>query len=88
MKDGLDDVRQILTKYETYLKNNYSNVTLVAVGYKCIGGVEKKEPCLVIYVKKKLPKDKLDPKDIIPEMIESIPTDIRESDGAIFHGYR
>lgn len=86
MKDGLDSIRQILKKYETALLS-YPNVTSVGIGYKRVENKETEELCVLVYVKKKVSKDELDPKHVIPMMLENVPTDIVESDCVIFHGY-
>lgn len=68
---------------EKYLKETDENVIGVSYGYNIVGGKMTKERALSFIVKKKLPKDQLSPKNIIPEEItyygKSFITDVIES---------
>ncbi|MHA1379636.1 MAG: hypothetical protein ACTSRG_14780 [Candidatus Helarchaeota archaeon] len=52
------------------------NVIQVSVGTKEVKGEDTGEPCYAVLVKKKVKKEKLDPKDIIPPEIEGFKTDV------------
>ncbi|MEM1589897.1 MAG: hypothetical protein QW175_05720 [Candidatus Bathyarchaeia archaeon] len=57
-----------------------ANVTGVGVGYKKVKGVKTNIPAIIVFVSKKLPVNKLAPKDVIPPTIEGIPTDVVEAE--------
>lgn len=48
----------------------YPHVLNVRPGTKVVNGVDTSEPCIRIYVDHKLPEDQLDPKEIIPKLLE------------------
>jgi len=60
-----------------------SNVTGVGVGYKIINGKITDQVCVRVYVKKKLPKEALDPGDMIPKTIDDVLLDVIEADFVI-----
>lgn len=74
----MEEVRKIKEKHEAGLMKK-AGVTGCAIGYKQVGGLQTDELCLVCYVKKKLPEEKLKKKDIIPKEIQGISTDVIES---------
>ena len=51
----------------------------VGIGYKTVSGKQTGELAIIGSVEKKLPKSKLAEKDLIPEMVSGIPTDIIET---------
>ncbi|MGL5244124.1 MAG: trypsin-like peptidase domain-containing protein [Sarcina sp.] len=55
------------------------NVTGIAYGHKYIKGLDTKTPCLIVYVKKKLPKNKLTKHNLIPSNFLGITTDVVEN---------
>jgi hypothetical protein len=56
----------------------YPNVTGIGVGYKEVGGKRTEIIALRVYVKKKVPKGKLRPEEILPEIIDGVPLDVIE----------
>ena len=65
----LDDVRKEIMA-------NYPEVVSVDVGLKEVKGKPVKEFCFRIYVKEKKTPDQLKPKEIIPDEIRGVPTDV------------
>jgi len=55
------------------------NVTGVGVGIKYVKGRPTGEKCIVVFVSRKLPKEELNPRDIVPAEIEGVKTDVREA---------
>jgi hypothetical protein len=56
-----------------------ANVVAVGVGYGRRGGVETREVCIVVSVKKKVPLSALKPRDAVPAQIEDVPVDVVET---------
>lgn len=69
--DGLvtQEARQLLAQ---------SGAGIVFSGIKETGGVATGEPCLVVGVPKKLPKDSLPPERRVPASVQGVPTDVVE----------
>ena len=76
--DTLSKAKKIREKYEKTLMQN-KGVMGCAVGYKQIAGKKTDQICIVCYVIKKFPENQLDEADLVPPMIEGIPTDVIES---------
>jgi len=74
----MEEVRKVKENHEKELMKKYG-VTGCAVGYKYIEGKKTNRLCIICYVKEKKTKEKLKKKDMIPKLIEGIPTDIVES---------
>lgn len=55
-----------------------SNVVGVGVGRRPEGGQRRSRWAILVYVRKKVPVSKLDPKDKIPAEINGVPTDVIE----------
>lgn len=55
------------------------NVTGVGVGKKVVGGVRTDEACVVVFVKRKLPRSKVRRRDLVPPHVGSVPTDVLET---------
>lgn len=68
----------IQARHETELLG-YPNVVGVASGIRTKGGKPTGERCLVIYVERKIPRDKLGEREILPSEIEGIPVDVVEA---------
>ncbi|WP_170272309.1 hypothetical protein, partial [Clostridium tarantellae] len=73
--------------------NNYytaflykKNVVGMAFGNKLINNIDTKEPCLQIFVKEKIPSNKLLNYEIIPKIFKGIKTDVIESGVFEFNG--
>lgn len=62
---------------ETQLKSN-PNVVSVGIGFKYRGGVRTEEICIVVGVRKKLPKDQVPEGQLIASSIDGVATDIIE----------
>jgi hypothetical protein len=78
--DTLSETKKIREKYEKTLMRK-KGVVGCAVGYKHINGKKTDQPCIICYVIKKIQEDQLSEEELIPPMIEGIPTDIVESGG-------
>jgi hypothetical protein len=55
------------------------NVVGVGIAKKVVGGRQTNEPCIVVFVERKLPKSELERKDLIPNRIETMKTDVVET---------
>jgi len=69
---------EVKARYEASLLKK-ANVVGVGVGFKEQGGKLTDEIALVVNVTRKLPATQLSPQDIIPDKIEGIPVDVRET---------
>lgn len=72
-----EDVKRIKAQYVKSLKKKL-NVNGVAVGHKIVAGKDTGEMCVTVLVKKKVPKSDLVTRDLIPQIVDGIPTDVRE----------
>lgn len=55
------------------------NVVGVGIAKKVVGGRRTDEPCVVVFVERKVPASQLRPNDLIPETIEAMKTDVVET---------
>ncbi len=55
------------------------NVVGVAIGKKVVGGEERDELCVTVFVKKKEPRAALDENDAIPGTVDDVKTDVIET---------
>jgi hypothetical protein len=78
--DALGEAKRIRKKYEKTLMRK-KGVVGCSVGYKHRGGEKTDRICIVCYVTRKIPVDRLSDEDLIPPMIEGIPTDVVETGG-------
>jgi hypothetical protein len=76
--DPLSKARKVREKYEKALMRK-KGVVGCAVGHKIIDGKKTDQICIICYVIKKIPADQLIGSDLIPSMIEGIPTDVIET---------
>jgi hypothetical protein len=74
----IEKVKKIKEKHERELMSK-AGVVGCSIGYKEIDGKRTDKLSIVCYVKEKKREEKLKRKDIIPEEIEGIPTDVVES---------
>lgn len=74
----IEEVRRVKEKYQSELMRKFG-VIGCGIGYKYVDGKKTNELCIICYVKEKIPKEELEEKDIIPEIIEGILIDIVES---------
>jgi len=58
---------------------SYPNVTGIGVGFKYVKGRKTRKICIAVFVKKKKPLSELRSKDIIPQKVEGILTDVVEA---------
>lgn len=70
----------VINAYEAELRKK-AGVVLVYEGHKRKGGENTKKPCIVVGVRKKVPKSYLARKDVIPQSLEGYETDVIESGG-------
>jgi len=73
----IEDVKKVKAIHVKSLKKKL-NVNGVAVGHKIVSGKDTGELCVTILVKKKLPKSALSARDLIPQAVDGIPTDVKE----------
>lgn len=59
------------------------NVVGVGVGYKIVGGQQTDIPCVIVFVRRKVAAETLSSKELVPETVGEVPTDVVES-GEIF----
>jgi hypothetical protein len=70
-------IAKVRARHEAELLR-YPNVIGVAQGVRIKGGKPTGEPCLVVYVEKKIPPEELDASALLPSEIEGIPVDVVE----------
>lgn len=75
---GAAKIAEVQQRHEAELLR-YPNVVGVATGIRTRGGKPTGEPCLVVYVERKLPRKRLAAKDLLPSDIEGIPVDVVET---------
>ena len=69
---------EVKARYEAFLLKK-ANVVGVGIGFREQGGKLTDEVALVVSVTRKLPATQLSPQDVIPDRIEDIPVDVRET---------
>jgi hypothetical protein len=72
------DIGKIKEKYESTLLS-YPNVTGVAVGLRQKNGTYTKDKCIIVFVRKKIPRRHLKPDERIPTPLDGIYVDVQES---------
>jgi len=78
MEDQIAHALRVKEMNEAKLRR-FVGVTGVGVGYKQIGGQYTKQVAIIVYVKKKLPRDQIPPSQLIPIEIDGVPTDVVEA---------
>lgn len=73
----IQKVREVKKAYETELLSK-ANVVGVGVGLARRGTTLTKETALIVLVRRKVPVSQLDPKDIIPRMLDGVLVDVQE----------
>jgi hypothetical protein len=68
---------QIRSRHEAELLR-YPNVIGIAEGLRTRRGQPTGEPCLVVYVERKIPRARLGKSEILPSDIEGVPVDVVE----------
>ena len=76
-----DRAREVLKKHVDHLLDDYNDITAMDIGCRTKNGVViEGEVCLIIWVKRKLPKSVLGPDRLLPEAIEGVPVDVLEGE--------
>ena len=57
----------------------YPNVIGLGIGYRQRGAETSEELCLVVLVRRKLPRAQLNAADLLPSQLDGVPLDIIES---------
>jgi hypothetical protein len=70
-------IAKVRAKHEAELMR-YPNVVGVSEGIEVKRGKPTGKQCIVVYVKRKVPKAKLAKRQILPERIEGVPVDVVE----------
>lgn len=78
IKEQIAAAQKVLRKYESYLLS-LPNVVGVGVGYKIKKGIQTDQISIIVYVEKKLPKNLLSDKEIVPVRLDGFPTDVVET---------
>jgi hypothetical protein len=77
-ESAIQRAMEIKSRYEVSLLKK-ANVVAVGVGFRQQGGETTYEVALVVSVTRKLPPAQLSPQDVIPDKIEGVPVDVRET---------
>ena len=75
---AIQHAMEVRARYEASLMKK-ANVVGVGVGFRERGGHLTDEIALVVNVSRKLPATQLSPQDVIPDIIEGVPVDVRET---------
>lgn len=73
----IDEVKQVKAQSVKSLKKRL-NVNGVAIGHKIVNGKDTGELCVTILVRKKMAQSQLSSRDLVPQTIDGITTDVRE----------
>ncbi len=73
----IDRIRIIKRRHEKELLAR-KNVVGVGIGFKESAGKTTDRMSIVVMVERKLPAETLDARDLIPPLIEGIPTDVKD----------
>ncbi len=76
-EERLERLREVKALYEKALLQK-ANVVGVGIGFRRRGGCLTEEPVIVVSVTRKVPRDQLDPPDVIPSELEGVPVDVQE----------
>lgn len=68
-------IKKIKERYEEKLLLN-PNVVGVGIGTKIIKGISTPRQCIKIYVRKKIPRNRLEKNELIPQKLNGIETDV------------
>jgi hypothetical protein len=77
-ESAIQRAMEIKSRYEVSLLKK-ANVVAVGVGFRRQVGETAYEVALVVSVTRKLPPAQLSPQDVIPDKIEGVPVDVRET---------
>ena len=73
-----EELRVAKAEHEAELLRR-ANVVGVALGRKVVAGRETGEACIVVFVDRKVPKDALRRRDLVPSAVDDVPTDVVET---------
>ncbi len=73
---------EIRARHEAELLR-YPNVVAVGEGIQMKRGKPTGLPCIVVFVERKIPPDKLGEDEVLPEELEGIPVDVVEAGGIV-----
>lgn len=76
--DLLAEAKKTREKHEKSLMKK-KGVVGCSIGFKNIEGKKTDQICIICYVVKKIPKHRLEKADLVPPMINGIPTDVVET---------
>jgi hypothetical protein len=76
--DRQAEVAAVQARHERDLMR-YPNVVGVGSGTRVRGGKQTGEPCLVVFVERKLPEAELAPGAALPRELDGVPVDVVES---------
>lgn len=86
MESSFKQLSEVRRRQQEELLNK-ENVVGVGVGHKVAGGKDTQEPCLVVYVTRKMEVAELSSASRVPARVDGTPTDVIET-GEIFAGMR
>lgn len=72
---GLARVTSVRAAHEARLLR-YPNVVAVADGIRTRDGQPTGEPCIVVYVSRKVPRERLSPDEVLPEQLDGVGVDV------------
>jgi hypothetical protein len=75
---NIQKVREVKQAYEAELLSK-ANVIGVGIGLARKGSALTQETALIVLVRRKVPVSQLNPKDIIPRMIDGVLVDVQEA---------
>ena len=75
MADDLNRIQGILSSQRKQLLKR-AHVVATGIGYKQTGGIKTDTLCIVCSVKEKVPASQLSGQDLVPETVDSTPTDV------------
>jgi len=75
-RDQLARVRAVKTAYEKDLLRK-ANVVGVGIGWRHRRGKPTDELAIIVSVTHKVPREQLDPEDVIPSELEGVPVDVQ-----------
>ena len=78
MAENIKPTQEVLHQvYKTLLKKH--NVLATGIGYKISAGQKSPNVSIICSVEKKLPKSQLSSKDLVPQQIDGVTTDVVET---------
>ena len=78
MTEAFDNTRSALRQHQEKLLAR-ANVVATGIGYKVTAGKRTDELCVVCSVAKKKPLAELSPRDLVPQKLDGLPTDVVET---------